>query len=477
MEGKKIETANEKSIGIGLRDLFFYILRKWRFIICMGIVCGAILGAYRANRLLSMIRSNEYQGQAWILYEQAVKWREDETERLDVEISELQKKLDAKQTYTENSLLMQIDPYNSRLAYMDVCILGEGNTELIYNIYQSAINHGSITNRMAELLGYDEQYLRELIKLQDSITLQNSIMLQNIMLPEAEIPETAPNITISDKAILHIEWIAADSDLAEKIKDSLISSLNDLNLKLNREVGAHKLIQVDNGCVQYSGQELGDYQNRIKNEITDISNLLEQKNIEKDALEIPVYELMPMKTVFLSSLKYFLAGGAAGGGLSLIILYIICLYSVKIVSPDEIRRRTNLRVLTIFGPTRRSLGGIIDRLIIRHELKDGILSLESVRKRLELEPDNKEWVVWGTLPENILEEMLPKGAGTKIVNMAHMDSWMDMMTVSKQEEYEKSTRCYILIADRRKDTYKSIIDKLEVIGTLHGENVICILCV
>lgn len=429
-------------------------------------MCAAIFGVFRVNRLLSMIRSSEYQGQAWTLYEEAVKWREDEIERLDTEISDLQKKSEAKQTYIENSLLMQIDPYNSNLAYMDVCILGEDNMELLYEVYQSAIDHGSIINRMAKLTGIDEQYLRELIK------------LQNLMNPETELQEIGSNIAISDKTVLlHIEWIAADSDAAEKIRDSLISSLDELNSKLNGEVGAHKLIQIDNGCVQYLGQELGDYQNQIKNEIADISNLLEQKNIEKDTLEIPVYELMSMKTVFLSGLKYFLAGGVIGGGLSLIILYILCLYSVKIISPDEIRKRTNLRVLTIFEPKKKSLGGIIDHRIICHELKDSILSLESVRKRLELAPDNKEWVIWGTLPENILEEMLPKDSGTKIVNMDHMDSWMDMMTISRQEEYERSTRCYILIVDRRKDTYKSIIDKLEVIATLHGENVICILCV
>ena len=477
MEDKKIETANEKSIGIGLRDLFFYVLRKWRFIICMGIIGGAVLGIFRANRLLSMIRSSEYQSQAWVLYEQAVKWREDEIERLDVEIADLQKKLEIKQTYIENSLLMQIDPYNSNLAYMDVCILGEDNTEFLYKIYQSAINHGSITNRMAELMGSDEQYLRELIKLQELVKIQDLMMIQDSNLSEIDIKKIEPNIAVSDKAVLHIEWIAEDNDSAEKIKNSLLSSLNELNIKLDREVGVHKLIEIDNGCVQYLGQELGDYQNRIRNEVIEISGLLENKNAEKDALEVPVYELMSMKIVFLSSLKYFLAGGVTGGGLSIILLYIICLYSVKIVSPDELRKRTNLKVLTIFEPTRKFLGGMIDHLIVNHELNGGILSLESVRKRLELASDNKELVIWGTLPENILEEMLPKDSGTKIVNMDHMDSWMDMMTISRQEEYERSTRCYILIADRKKDTYKSIIDKLEVIATLHGENVICILCV
>lgn len=449
-----------------MRDLFFYILRKWRLIVCMSIICGGILGGFRGYQLLSMIRSREYQEQARILYEQALEWREDETERLDEEIADLQKKLEEKQRYMDSSFLMQMDPYNSIITSVDLCIFAEENIKLLYEIYQLSFKSGSITGRMAELLGEDELYLRELITIQDSIWIEGN----------DDSTETDA-ITLSDKAaVLHIELLAADHTSAQKMKDSLMTSIDELNSKLNGMVNTHELVQIDHGCVRYSGEELENYQNEIRSEIVEMSQLLEQTYKEKEALEIPIYELMPMRTVFLSSLKYAVAGGLAGGCLSIVILYILCLHSEKILSPEELKKRTGLNVLAISGKTKKSLGAIIDSLIIHKELEGSILSLESVRKRLELEICNEEYAIWGELPEDMAVSIFPQNSNSNFINMEQKNSWLDMTDISGQEQYE-DTRRYVLIVDRKKDTYKGIENKLDTIHRLHGNNIICIICV
>ena len=82
-----MEVPNEKSAGVGLRDLFFFVLRKWRFIVCLGFGCAALLGGLRVYQLSSMVGSSSYQDRARVLYEQAVAFRESELDRLGTEIS------------------------------------------------------------------------------------------------------------------------------------------------------------------------------------------------------------------------------------------------------------------------------------------------------------------------------------------------------------------------------------------------------
>lgn len=457
-----MNTSDEKNVGIGLRDIFFYIMRKWRFVLCLGVGCAVLFGAYKVCRLILMIQSVPYQSQAWELYENAVDHRESEFERLDAEIADLKVDLELKQIYADNSYLMKLDPYNSVTASIDICILGaDDNATYLRRVFQSSFNAGRITGRMAELLGEDEQYLHERMRMQDYGSY------------DGYFESTEAISALTNKTMLHIGLIAEDKAAAERDIDALTVTLNELSGTLNQTVGAHELVLLENGCLNYTANGLDNYQKGIRESISTLSASLEQKQNEKDALEIPVYELMPLREAIISSLKLFLLGGFVGGCLSLLILFVRCLSSEEIISPDELKKRTGLKTFTISAPGQKSLRSKLDRFIVGCELKGCILSLESVRKRLELEPRGSQSVIWGELPETMLEAILPPSVDT--VYMDNMDSWQKMLS-SGQEQCENSDRNYFLIVDRKKDTYKTVTDKLDVISMLCG-NVICILCV
>lgn len=458
--------SEEKDVGIGLRDIFFYIMRKWRFFLCMGIGCAVLFGAFRVCRLILMVRGDSYRDQVLTAYEQAVDNRESELKRLDTEIADLKADLEIKQQYADQSHLMHMDPDNSFIASIDLCILGaDDNATFLHRVYQSSFNSRRITGRMSEILKTDEEYLYEQLRIQDLGGYDGYI-------------EGIEAISVmTNKTMLHVGLIAEDQASAEKLINALSVTLNELSQNLNQTLSTHQLILLDNGCVRYTEQGLENYQSKIQNEISALSDSIAQKQNEKNALTVPKQEEpWPPKTIALSCFKYILLGGFIGGCFSLVVLFFRCLFSEEILSPDELRKRAALKILAISAPGKKSLGAILDRFIVSRELKGGILSAEQLRKRLELETHDKQCVIWGSLPEDMMKAVIPQNEAKNTVDMEHMDSWQGMM-LPEQEQKEACARSYILVADRRKDTYRAIVEKLDVINQLCGTNIVCILFV
>lgn len=465
-----MSSSEKKETKISIRDLLFYYLRKWRFIVVLFFVCATLLGAYRAVKLLSMIRSSDYRDQAWELYEQAVDYRESETERLDRETVIQEKKLEVKSKYLDESLLMTMDPDDSCIASADVYISGDTGTaraSLLSSIFQSAFRTGKISQELADQVHIKREYIQELLRLSSKeyvTTFAN---------------EEEQSIIATDRVLLHIGLIAGDENMARKLMDGLVTSFNNLNKELteNSQIDMQNNVAFLNFVYTTRRvEELDTYQVSIRDEVKNISKNLEDLQEKKDALEIPVYELMSLGSVFRSSLKYFLGGGFVGGCLSLILLFFACLYSDKILSPEELESRTNMTVFAVSGIRKKRIGVRIDQLIDKCELKSELTSIRSTAKLLELDDNYPQYVIWGTQPEGVLNAMIPNIGQKTILNLDQMDSWCGLLPEKDQAEIKVPTK-YILFANREQTTYKEINYKLGVISKLKGTNIICILCI
>ena len=457
---------NEKDTRVTIRDLFFYILRKWRIIVIMGFGFAFLFGVCREIKLLLMVQSDEYKGE--MHYENAMEERESEIENLDRKIVSLEKRQKEKRQYQEQSMLMSMDPYDSWIASADVYISGSSGTSaaVLSDIYQHAINNGSISQKLAEKLNMDEKYIREMIKAdyQECTT---------------EYSDKDQAYITTDQVLLHIGLIADDKDMARELMDGIVLGLNELSVELNDSGESERinnLTIINDICTNRIVEELEDYQNSVRDTIEGISDELNSCQKEKDELVQEVYKIpWSAKEIVLSGFKFFLLGGFIGGCLSLIILLFACLYSDKILSPNELRKQTGLNVIMVSKPKNKHSGTIIDKFVVSHELSGELLFSKSMQRLLELDNAVERYVIWGDWGKEVLDMLFPDSRQKTVLNMDEMESWRCLLPEKGQGKGERTK--YILVVDRERTTYREINNKLEVIRRLDGQDIMLVVCV
>ena len=444
---------------ITVRDLFFYILRKWRTIIILGFGCAFLFGACRGIKLLSMVQSNEYQEKVKTRYEDKLKDRESKEKKIDREIAQLEMEMDAKKEYQEQSLLMAMDPQDSWIASADIYLSDVSGTSasVLSSIFQAALNNGSITQKLADMLHVDEKYIRELVRTQ----------CQEYT---TEYPRIEQAYMLTDQVVLHIGLIAGDKETARDLMEGIVGAFEDLRSGITGSGISFDLRVLNETYVNRIVQELENYQYSVRDTIESITDELDSCRKEKDELEKDVYKApWSAKEIVLSGFKFFLLGGFIGGCLSLVILLVACLYTDKILSPEELRKRTGLNVIMVSELGNKHWGAVIDKFITNHELSRELFLLKSMRRLALLDNATERYITWGDPGKEILNTLIPASQQKMILNMDEMESW-DCLLPEKGVGENGHTK-YVLIVKRGKTAYREIDNKLEVIRRLGGQDI------
>lgn len=453
---------NEKGTRITIRDLFFYILRRWRTIIILGFGCAFLFGACRGIKLLSMVQSDEYQEKVKTRYEDKIKDKESETKKIDREISQLEEKLDEKKEYQEESLLMAIDPQDSWIASADVYLsdVSGASASVLASIFQSALNNGSISQKLADMLHVDEKYIRELIR----TTYQEYT---------TEYPRIEQTYMLTDQVVLHIGLIAGDKETAHKLMGGIKEALEELKTEMTGSGISYDMKVLNEVYMNRIVQELDDYQYSIRDTVENITDELDSCRKEKDKLEKEVYKApWSVKEIVLSAFKFFVLGSFIGGCVSLILLLFACLYTDKILSPEELRKRTGLNVAVVSEPESKHWGAVIDKFISDHQLSRELFLTKSMQRLAALDNDTERYITWGDRGKEILNMLIPASQQKIVLNMDEMDSWNCLMPESRSEVDEQTK--YVLVVKRGKTTYREIDNKLEVIRQLGGQDIMAV---
>ena len=452
---------------ITLRDVFFYVWRKWRVVVLVVLSFALLLGVFRSVKLVLMINSDSYRAQAQELYEKAVNFYESETERLDKEIEGNEITLRNQNLYIEKSYLMSMDPSNCCVGSVDVqiaCDALKGNISVIRSVLQSGIRTGKACEILAAKYGTESQYIEELIKVESNIEEKNT----------AQIDEKKGEDYLNG-ALIHVALIAADKNMAQEMLGNVVDYLNEICNQMNEEQTNLKLNLMyynENYSIRKE-DKLESYQMKMNDEVDGAVKSLEISKQSKAELEIPVYELMPLKEVFLSSIKYAILGGFVGFVICIFALVIMCLYSEKILSPSELRARTGLEVYTTPRGKGKKFGSLLDSKINSCELNGEIITANFLKRLLEIDKDVSEYYVWGERPVGALESIIPDVKNASIIDIDELDSWRAVNIISS-EKSTKGQPLFILFADRE-SSYKEVNRKLDVIAKLTRKPPICIL--
>lgn len=368
MEHQKMKKSE---IDIEIKDLLWELLRKWRVIIIMALICAVGLTAYQYR--IDMNKTDVV----------VVKKTQEELEKaMSVQdISEvtgavnLLNQLGEKSAYMDASTLMQINPYEEKAVLLQYVIEAEQAEEVLANAYRSYIEDGYLAQLLAGFRGVEALYVQELISVADDNTdmyVYSDTMDESIQM-ELENREADTCFTVKVCGLDE----ASIAEMAQNIK----TSLNVYSGDLKQKVGEHELKLIEETTCVLVDNALAELQNRNATAIKTISNNIDKMKNEMTGDQITLYTYRvtgvtqsenstseaPQPKVVTISVKHGVIGAIVGAVLGCAIILVLYVFSAKLRNSDEIKTLYHVKVLgQVENPQKKNgIFSFVDKLIAK----------------------------------------------------------------------------------------------------------------
>ena len=312
---------------VDLKDLMFAVLRKWKPMILVGVILALLLGGYKGFTTYKNGTSASAIEEADKKYNEELLTYEESTEKLEKEIANITEDIAEQEEYLENSVWMQVSPYDICEARADVYVNTDytimpgmdyqnvDSTDTILQVYQSLLTSNEVKEEIAFEAGMETRYLDELLS----------------------VSKTGRILTISVKH--------ATKEDAQAILDEMIAWLNKLNPQVVSTIGDHT-VSIVNSSVG-SGVDLAHAETLKTQEqkVIDLEASLVTKQDELDALVKPTKTEFSMSSVVKSAVKFAVLGGVLGAFIVVFGVCVIFLMSDKVYSSKELKNRYGVKVL------------------------------------------------------------------------------------------------------------------------------------
>ena len=229
---------------IDLKDLFFYLLYRWRLLLLAALVGAAALAGVKVVKEKSAGADAEVEIASD--YQQLLDEYETEKQMLEQSVEQIQASIDAQNQYILTAPYMQINPYEEYYATADFLVetqgkSAEGEMRNLIQAYKNALMNGAYLNQFAKSQDLEVRYVRELLSVSGN-DMTDGTMGSTYMWMDA-LDER------SHQGILTVSVIGPD----EKLVNTILDGLNDEVLLLQDELGtsiaAHSIQQLRTSVV------------------------------------------------------------------------------------------------------------------------------------------------------------------------------------------------------------------------------------
>ncbi len=338
---------------ITVADLLREIGRRIWIVIVLVVIFAILLGGYKYYSDRKSAQNKEASSE-----EVAVDTSLDKEEQAAVNnVLVAQANMDEQQNYVDNSVLMQIDPFDESTVVLQYHVdVPDGEDAEMYSqdlmkSYEGYINNGALAASIVDE-GYplEVQYLGELLSYASDFET------------EEDSDAAVTGVAVPTSTTFDLKIIQVDEDAAEELADLIVKDLESYTKVLDDSVGEHNLVLVDRSYSRVVDNSLRTYkydrinsistmEERIEELETDLSSTqleyLQQREDQKESAAADNAEetgASAASSVHISG-RYIVLGAVIG--LILALLYIILAYVLRgrINTANDIRYLYNLRVL------------------------------------------------------------------------------------------------------------------------------------
>lgn len=483
----------DKETKINLTNLIYFILCRWRSIILLAFIIGAIFfGAKLTNGFHAMGSENLSESQKE--YERSYEEYLIVKSQLEGQAIRLAQAIKEKEDYQHQSILMNLNPnamYKSTLTYAvkditdmspvaactEASLAANRKINSILGAYESLIQSGTILQNIQKEIGkqIDKKYLTELIYIQ----------------------------TDYQSKLLHITVLGDGEKQAQAISDAIKKEIQNAGYNISTALGDHQLelisyyigndvdTSISIGEIpEYGRNEDTIYQTSIeklqKNDIDFVSDLKNQLMDCNDQLSELTEPSKPGGTtragIIKSSIKFGILGFIVGAFVMAYFYILLYVGSGKLMTSDEMQDIYGIPLLAYYKAPISKHTNAIDNLINRvYGISDQrfclsdayALAASNVLARIE-DADNTEILLAGnadteafnSTASGVSEKLI--GTGIEVITAGNISENCD--AIQKLQKAEKIVLIEQAGVSRKKDIKRELQTlrdlKKEIVGAI-----------
>lgn len=307
---------------IYFKDLFFIALYQWRRMLAAGLALCLVLGG------LSVV--SQLQGRS------PAQQQEQQVN------SQAQRELENQLKYSEESLLMNLNPYNLFAATLEMTVdsgfqirpgatvQDPDTTETLLYAYRAQFQTEAVSEEIAQVIGVESKYLQELMQLTLAGTARS----------------------------MQITVFCADRETGEKLLQSITDILPTVQERVSESVGEHKITVLASCVRQTVDQELAKKQTDTWTRIAELRKKQEQTQIvltTGDDTDISVKKVLVMAAL----------GFIAGAGLVACWAWAKYIFGGRVYSRRTLENATGVKLIAQIGT--KAPKNKLDRLLMKLE--------------------------------------------------------------------------------------------------------------
>ena len=319
---------------IYLKDLIFTALYQWKKLLIGAIVLAVLLGGYQGITGLIDLKSPEK-------LDSITKQNQINQERYEAEVDSLKKQIEtlrnqvrSQQEYLDNSLLMQLQPYDfyeaSLVIYVDTdyqILPGMEYQNInpahaIVKSYESLLLGSDCLQAMADAMDTEPRYLKELMTITCNYDTESS-----------------------NANVMQIIAKAADEAQAQQLLELLTQQLGVQQKNISASVGSHRYRIVEQATRQAFDQALADQQKAENERLTTLLTSQTNAQTSQAELKAPSLQSDNGKAVLKKTIVFAVVGAVAAVFLGVVILWVRHIGSAKVYSCRTLLDRTGVKIL------------------------------------------------------------------------------------------------------------------------------------
>lgn len=342
---------------VSLPRLLLLTFRSWRSMLAAGLILAILLAGMKvmreySNRSVSNEAHEEYLAQM-AMYDASVQSYSSAIERF-------QTKIDAKQNYFNDSVLMQINPHQECVSSVSMVVRTPGlenADETKSNAAQT--ESGSIVNASNVVHAYNDF-------IKNGISYES--FAQELGVPEQSVRELV--LVIVDQfhfsSVFQIQARSADMDFSARLMDYILQQIEEKKGAFRDTLGEYELNVVSRNEETVVDTVLLQQQTDLQNTIATMQrNLQTSQTALKELIKPTEATGASMKQILKHGIKYSVVGMVGGIFLMILLHAIRILMKGRILTDDELNVAYGLRnIITLpAGASRREPRSFIDRFV------------------------------------------------------------------------------------------------------------------
>ena len=380
--GTKMDTTkkmNKFDIDIEIKDILWELVRGWRVIVALAVICAVALTAYQYRIDMNKtdvvtVKKTQEQLEASM-----------GTQDLDEVTAAvaLRRQADERSAYMESSYLMRINPYEENVVFLQYYVDAESeNVALDANdTYIAYVNQGTLAKEIADSGKYEieQVYLAELI----SVVKEEGATYINAKSASDRMALMVENGT--EERVFTVKVVGVSEEAAEALAADVKTLLEKYNNVVSTSIGANQLRLMNENSVVLADQSLAELQNWNATSIKTISNNLDSMKNEMTGDQISLYTYRttvlkedvsasnatastPAEKVVSISLKHTVIGGVVGVVLGCGLIAVLYLFAAALRNGEEVKKLYGVNLLGYVDDSafqKKKLFVFVDHFIVK----------------------------------------------------------------------------------------------------------------